>query len=96
MSAGTEQYKIVYTKTAVKQIPDLKAAGLARKVQNLLDVVRKDPMGEPPSFEELRGDLKGCISRRINIHHRLVYEIDEDKRMVRVLSMWTHYSALHA
>lgn len=96
MSAGTEPFQILYTKTAHKQIPDLKAAGLAKKAQNLIDVIRLDPLKEPPPYEELRGDLKGCYSRRINIHHRLVYEILEDQHAVRILSMWTHYAALHA
>lgn len=97
MPDGKEQglYAIVYSHTAHKQIPDLKAAGLAKKVQNLLDVLRQDPLGKPPPFEELRGDLRGYYSRRINLHHRLVYEIFEDKKTVRILSMWTHYATLH-
>lgn len=96
MSTGTEPYTILYSKKAHKQIPDLKSAGLDKKVRNLIDVIREDPLQEPPPYEELRGDLMGLYSRRINIHHRLVYEILEDRHAVRILSMWTHYQALHA
>lgn len=88
-------YTIVYTKTAHKQIPNIKAAKLDKKVKNLIDVIREDPTAEPPPFEELRGDLKGLYSRRINIHHRLVYDILEDQKVVKILSMWTHYATLH-
>lgn len=96
MSTGTEPWQILFTKKAYKQLPDIKAAGLAGKVRNLLDAVRDDPLGEPPPYEELRGDLSGCFSRRINLHHRLVYEVLDDRHAVRILSMWTHYEALHA
>lgn len=96
MSAGNKPYSILLSRRAYKQLPDLKDAGLARKAKILVDVIRKDPFTEPPPFEELRGDLKGYYSRRINIHHRLVYEVLEDKHAVRILSMWTHYDALHA
>lgn len=94
MSNGN--YSIVLTKKAHKQIPDLKAAGLADRVKRLLDVIREDPLGEPPSFEELRGDLRGYYSRRINVHHRLVYEVLTGQKVIRVLSMWTHYATLHS
>lgn len=90
-----EPYKIVYTRTAHKQIPKLKGARLDRKAKNLIDLIRDDPMADPPPFEELRGDLKGLYSRRINLHHRLVYDVFEEERVVRILSMWTHYAALH-
>lgn len=93
MPAG--KYTIVFTKKAHKQIPDLKSAHLDRKVKKLLDIMRNDPLGEPPSYEELRGDLKGCYSRRINLHHRLVYEVPEGQKTVKILSMWTHYADLH-
>lgn len=93
MSGG--EWQIVLTKKAHKQIPDLKAAGLDEHVRRLFAVLRRDPRGEPPPYEELRGDLRGCFSRRLNIHHRLVYEILPEQRTVRVLSMWTHYGTLH-
>ena len=96
MSAGNEPYRILYSKTAVKQTPELKAVGLAHKVQHLINVVRNEPEEDPPSYEKLRGNLAGCLSHRINIHHRLVYLVHKDLHAVRILSMWTHYDALHA
>lgn len=95
MQTGNEEYKIVYTKAAHKQIPNLKGAKLDRKVKNLIDVLRKDPLADPPPYEELRGDLKGLYSRRINIHHRLVYDVLEEQRTIKILSMWTHYATVH-
>ena len=94
MPAG--EYQIVLSKKAHKQVKDVKSAGLDGHVRRLLDVLRADPLGEPPPYEELRGDLKGCYSRRINLHNRLVYEIFPDRQTVRILSMFTHYAALHS
>ena len=84
-------YRVVLTKQAMKDLPKLKAARLADKAQTLLAIVEQDPYQNPPPYEKLFGKLKGYYSRRINYQHRLVYEVDEDEKKVRVLSMWTHY-----
>ena len=84
-------YRIVYSKYAVKDIPKLKAAHLEEKTKNLIDVLRNDPFSTIPAFEKLVGDLQGVFSRRINIKHRLVYEVFEEEKVVRILSMWSHY-----
>lgn len=84
-------YQIFYTKTALKDIPKLKAAHLDGKAKALIDVLRKDPYQSPPSYEKLVGDLQGLYSRRINAQHRLVYEVLEAERSVKIISLWTHY-----
>ena len=84
-------YRVVLTKQAMKDLPKLKAARLADKAQSLLAIIEQDPYQNPPPYEKLLGKLKGYYSRRINYQHRLVYEVDEDEKKVRVLSMWTHY-----
>ncbi|WP_297569771.1 Txe/YoeB family addiction module toxin [uncultured Anaerovibrio sp.] len=84
-------YKIVYTKTAVKDIPKLKSAGLDTKARALIDLIRSTPFQKPPSFEKLVGDLKGLYSRRINIQRRLVYQVYEDEKIIKIISLWTHY-----
>lgn len=84
-------YKIVYTKTAVKDIPKLKSAGLDTKVGALIDLIKVNPFQKPPSFEKLVGDLKGLYSRRINIQHRLVYQVYEDEKIIKIISLWTYY-----
>lgn len=84
-------YKIVYEKRAIKAIPSLKAAGLDGKVRKLIDVIRENPWRNPPPYEQLIGDLKGFYSRRINIQHRLVYQVYESEMVVKIVSMWTHY-----
>ena len=84
-------YKIVYTKTAVKDIPKLKAAHLDLRAKALIDLIRANPFQAPPSFEKLVGDLKGLFSRRINIQHRLVYQVLEEEKTIKIVSMWTHY-----
>lgn len=84
-------YRITYAKAAIKDIPNIKAAHLDGKVKALLDVIRENPFKTPPTYEKLVGDLKGMYSRRINIQHRLVYEVFEDEKTVRILSLWTHY-----
>lgn len=83
--------EIVYSKQALKDAKKLKAAGLKSKAEELLQILRIDPLRNPPSFEKLLGDLAGAYSRRINIHNRLVYELFPKKKLVRVLRMWTHY-----
>ena len=84
-------YNIVYTKTAMKDIPKLKSAGLSIKAKALVDLIKEDPFATPPSYEKLVGDLKGLYSRRINIKHRLVYQVYEDEKVIKIISLWTHY-----
>jgi toxin YoeB len=84
-------WRVVYTKQAQKDAKKLASAGLKVKAQALLDVLAEDPFRSPPPFERLVGDLRGACSRRINIQHRLVYQVLEDERVVKVLRMWTHY-----
>ena len=84
-------WAVVFAKQAVKDARNIAAAGLKPKAQGLLDVLRQDPFQNPPPFEKLVGDLEGAYSRRINIHHRLGYEVFKAERTVRVLRMWTHY-----
>lgn len=84
-------YKIVYTKIAVKDIPRLKAAHLDTKAKALIDVIRENPYQTPPSYEKLVGDLQGLYSRRINLQHRLVYQVLEAEKTVKIISLWTHY-----
>ena len=84
-------YSIHYTKAAVKDIPKLKAAKLDSKAKNLIELLRTNPFQNPPPYEKLQGDLFGAYSRRINIKHRLVYEVLENDKAVKILSLWTHY-----
>lgn len=84
-------YQIVYTRTAVKDIPKLKAAHLDAKAKALIDVIRENPFQTPPPYEKLVGDLQGLYSRRINIQHRLVYEVLAAEKTVKIVSLWTHY-----
>jgi len=84
-------YKVVYTKNAAKDISNLKAANLANKAQNLIELIKENPFQNPPPYEKLLGNLSGLYSRRINIQHRLVYEVLEDIKTVKIISMWSHY-----
>ncbi len=84
-------WRIVYTKQAQKDAKKLSASGLRPKAEELLDILAVDPFQTPPPFEKLVGDLSGAYSRRINIQHRLVYEVNEAERVVKVIRMWTHY-----
>ena len=84
-------WELVYSKQALKDAKKLKAAGLKPKAEVLLEILKADPLQNPPSFEKLIGDLAGAYSRRINIHNRLVYEVFPKQKIVRVLRMWTHY-----
>ena len=84
-------WRIVFAKHAQKDARNLAATGLKEKAQLLLDVIAEDPFRTPPSYEKLVGDLKGAYSRRINIQHRLVYQVIEEEHTVKVLRMWTHY-----
>jgi len=84
-------WNLVFSKYALKDAKKLSAAGLKEKAQVLLGVLEVDPLQNPPPYEKLVGDLKGAYSRRINIQHRLVYEVFRKEKTVRVLRMWTHY-----
>lgn len=84
-------WKLVYTRDAQKDAQKLAAAGLKSKAQLLLDVLVENPFQNPPPYEKLVGDLVGAYSRRINIKHRLVYQVLEESGTVKVLRMWTHY-----
>lgn len=84
-------YKVVYSKRAVSQIPHLKSSKLDKKAKNLIELIKENPYQTPPTYEKLQGDLKGLYSRRINIKHRLVYQVEEEEQTVRILSMWSHY-----
>ena len=84
-------YSIVYTKKAKNDIPNLKATKLDKKARNLIELIKENPYKMPPPYEKLQGDLQGAYSRRINIKHRLVYEVIEEKKVVKIISLWTHY-----
>jgi len=84
-------WKIVYTRQAQKDAKKLAGAGLKSKAKALLALLSEDPFQHPPAFEKLVGDLKGAYSRRINIQHRLVYQVLEQEKVVKVLRLWTHY-----
>ena len=84
-------WQIVYTKQAQKDAKKISASGLRSKVEALLDILSKDPYQNPPPFEKLVGDLAGAYSRRINIQHRLVYQILKGIKTVKIIRMWTHY-----
>jgi toxin YoeB len=84
-------WRLLYTKAAQRDAKKLAAAGLKPKAQALLEILEQDPYLNPPPFEKLVGDLSGAYSRRINIQHRLVYQILDEERIVKVLRMWTHY-----
>ena len=84
-------YEIVYTKRALQVLPKLKAAKLGGKVEALVALLERDPFQNPPPYESLLGTLKGSYSRRINHKHRLVYQVYEEKKTVKIISMWSHY-----
>lgn len=84
-------WKLVYTKQAQRDAKRIASSGLRSNVERLLAVIAEDPFKVPPPYESLVGNLKGAISRRINIQHRLVYQVLEEDRIVKVLRMWTHY-----
>ena len=85
------KYKVVFTKQAQKDAEKLSAFGLKAKTEQLIKILRKNPYQAPPFYEKLVGDLAGAYSRRINIQHRLVYQVIEDKKIVKIIRMWTHY-----
>lgn len=96
-------YKIVFTKQALKDLDNLKKSGLSSKAKSLVDVIREDPYQNPPRYEKLVGNLEGTLSRRINIQHRLVYQVYEDcvtengveyQGTIKIIRMWTHYEGV--
>jgi len=96
-------YKIVFTKQALKDLDNLKKSGLSLKAKALVDVIRENPYQNPPKYEKLVGNLEGTLSRRINIQHRLVYQVYEDyfvengveyKGTIKIIRMWTHYEGV--
>lgn len=85
------KWQLVFTKHAQKDAKKISAAGLRSKAEQLLDIIRDNPYQNPPPYEKLVGDLAGASSRRINIQHRLVYQVFEDQRTIKIIRMWTHY-----
>ncbi|MGH8524693.1 MAG: Txe/YoeB family addiction module toxin [Gammaproteobacteria bacterium] len=85
------KWQVVFTRQAQKDAKKLAAAGLRPKAEELLDILRENPFQSPPPYEKLVGDLAGAYSRRINVQHRLVYQVLEQGRVVKVIRMWTHY-----
>ena len=84
-------WKIVFTKQAQKDAKKIAASNLMTQTQRLLDIIAINPFQNPPPFEKLVGDLSGAISRRINIQHRLVYQVYSEEKTIKVIRMWTHY-----
>lgn len=84
-------YKLVYTNQAKKDARKAASSGLKPKIKDLLEIIKEDPFEEYPPYEKLVGNLEGAYSRRINIQHRLVYQVYEEEKVVKVLRMWTHY-----
>lgn len=85
------EYTILYSKEAQKDAKNLSTAGLADKAKELIEIIQCNPFQNPPSYEKLVGNLSGAYSRRINIKHRLVYQVIEESKTVRILRMWSHY-----
>lgn len=85
------KWKVVYTKQAQKDTKKLTRSGLKEKALTILELLSEDPFKTPPSYEKLVGDLSGVYSRRINIQHRIVYQIIQEKKIIKIIRMWTHY-----
>lgn len=85
------RYRVIYTKQAKKDAIKIKHSNMQKKTFELIELIGVDPYKTPPSYEKLIGELNGAYSRRINIHHRLVYQVLEDEMIIKVLRMWTHY-----
>ncbi len=84
-------YEIFLTSRAKQDLKKVERSYLKEKFKELIEIVSKNPYANPPHYEKLSGDLRRAISRRINVQHRLVYEVNESKKIVKILSMWTHY-----
>lgn len=87
-------YQILYAEKAQRDIQHLKSAKLDRKAKNLIDLLKENPFQNPPPYEKLIGDLQGAYSRRINIQHRLVYQVFEEIKIVKIVSLWSHYEKI--
>ena len=87
----SQPWLVVFTKQAQKDARKLVKSNLRPRAEELIDILRQDPFNTPPPYEKLLGDLTGAYSRRLNIHHRLVYQVLEEQRTVKVLRLWTHY-----
>ncbi len=85
------EYRLVYTKQAIKDTKKLQASKLDKKAKELLNIIKLNPFQTPPKYEKLIGDLSGAYSRRINIQHRLIYQVFEDKNTIKIIRLWTHY-----
>lgn len=85
------KWRLAYTRQAQKDAKKIRDSGLKQGVTRLLEIVETDPFQSPPHYEKLVGDLTGAYSRRINIQHRLVYQVYEENRIVKIIRMWTHY-----
>ena len=85
------EYRVVFSRHARRDAKKLARSHLKESAEKLIEILRVDPLQSPPPYEALKGELEGCHSRRINIQHRLAYEVFEDKKTVLVLRMWTHY-----
>lgn len=90
-SAQVVTWRVVYTRQAQRDAKKLAASGLRPKAESLLELLSRDPFADPPHYEKLLGDLAGAYSRRINIHHRLVYQVLPEIKTVKLLRLWTHY-----
>lgn len=88
------KYRLIFTKQAEKDLKKARIAGLAPKIEKILDILRSNPFCKNPRYEALTGDLKGYYSRRINIQHRIIYTIDKKKHIVAIFRAWTHYDGL--
>lgn len=84
-------WELLFSRQSIKDARKLKAARLWKNAEKILDILRENPFQNPPPYERLVGDLEGAYSRRINIQHRLIYQVNKAKKQVRVLRMWTHY-----
>jgi toxin YoeB len=88
---GLVSWKLVYTNKAQRDAKKLNVSGLRSKAEELLNILKEDPFKKPPPYEKLVGDLSGAYSRRINIQHRLVYQVIKERKIVKIIRMWTHY-----
>jgi len=84
-------YKVIYSKQALKDAKKLSSASLDKKAKELIELIKNNPFQKPPPYEKLVGNLSGSFSRRINIKHRIVYEVIENEKLIRISRMWTHY-----
>lgn len=84
-------YEIVYSKSALKNIPNLKSINVSDKAKKLIAIIKQNPFQNPPPYEKLVGNMSNLYSRRINIKHRLVYEVFENEKKIKIVSLWSHY-----